>query len=87
MQSTDFINKVKFCELLEKQKCATLETLQAQNIPVDSIELESLDEASVGGLIAYFELLTSATGCALEINTYDQPGVEFGKKRLRKMFK
>ncbi len=87
LQSTDFINKVKFCELLEKQKCATLETLQAQNIPVDSIELESLDEASVGGLIAYFELLTSATGCALEINTYDQPGVEFGKKRLRKMFK
>ena len=87
LQSTDFINKVKFCELLEKQKCATLETLQAQNIPVDSIELESLDEVSVGGLIAYFELLTSATGCALEINTYDQPGVEFGKKRLRKMFK
>lgn len=87
LQSTDFVNGTKFAELLDKQRCATLKTLQAQNIPVDSIELQYLDEMSVGELIAYFELLTSATGCALQINTYDQPGVEFGKKRLRKMFK
>lgn len=86
LQSTDFINGTKFAELLDKQRCATLATLQAQKIPTDCIELESLDEMNVGELIAYFMLLTSATGCALKIHTYDQPGVEFGKQRLRKMF-
>jgi len=44
-----------------------------------------IDEASAGFLIYYFELLTSATGIMLGINTYDQPGVEVGKRILKTM--
>jgi glucose-6-phosphate isomerase len=38
-------------------------------------------------LIFYFELLTSCAGVALGVNTYDQPGVEFGKKKLAEILK
>ena len=55
-------------------------------IPLDSIVLNELSERSVGALIAYFELLTSAVGCALDIDTYNQPGVELGKALLKKGF-
>lgn len=95
LESTDFVNGIEFSELLNRQRVATLESLasleitkrkKTQKIPLDSIVLNELSEASVGALVAYFELLTSAVGCALEIDTYNQPGVELGKKRLKDGF-
>lgn len=95
LESTDFVNGIDFSELLDRQRVATLESLanlettkhkKKQKIPLDSIVLNELSEASVGALVAYFELLTSAVGCALEIDTYNQPGIELGKKRLKNGF-
>lgn len=86
LESSDFINGASFATLLSKQCLATMQTLQAQEIPTDSIVLDSISERNAGALVMYYELLTSCAGCALGINTYDQPGVEFGKTRLRDMF-
>ena len=72
-------------ELINAQCSATMHALVQEGISVDVIELERLDEASTGFLIYYFELLTSATGIMLGINTYDQPGVEVGKRILKTM--
>jgi len=33
-----------------------------------------------------YQLLTSCIGAFLQINTYDQPGVEYGKINLREGF-
>lgn len=86
LESTDFVNGTAFLRLLNLQKQATLETLESLAIPTDSITLESLDAWHIGALVAYFELLTSCTGVLLGVNAYDQPGVEFGKRRLRTYF-
>lgn len=86
LESTDFVNGTAFLRLLNLQKQATLETLESLAIPTDSITLESLDEWHIGALVVYFELLTSCTGVLLGVNAYDQPGVEFGKRRLRTYF-
>lgn len=86
LESTDFVNGTAFLRLLNLQKQATLETLESLAIPMDSITLESLDEWHIGALVVYFELLTSCTGVLLGVNAYDQPGVEFGKQRLRTYF-
>lgn len=86
LESTDFVNGTPFLHLLNLQKQATLETLESYAIPIDSITLERLDEWHIGALVVYFELLTSCTGFLLGVNTYDQPGVEFGKQRLRGYF-
>ena len=63
-----------------------METLIEQGVFCDLIELDRLDEENVGMLLYYYELLTSCTGAFLAVNTYDQPGVEFGKKRLVEKF-
>jgi glucose-6-phosphate isomerase len=51
---------------------------------VDTITLPKLDAKSIGSLIIYYELLTSLIGVLLDINTYNQPGVELGKQILYK---
>jgi glucose-6-phosphate isomerase len=48
--------------------------------------MEKIDEANIGTMIIYYELLTSLIGAMLKINTYDQPGVELGKIILYKKF-
>ena len=85
LEGCDFVNGLNLGELINAQCSATMHALVQEGISVDVIELERLDEASVGFLIYYFELLTSATGIMLGINTYDQPGVEVGKRILKTM--
>ncbi|PAF41709.1 glucose-6-phosphate isomerase [Helicobacter sp. 11S03491-1] len=86
LESTDFVNNTSFSKLLNLQQIATMETIQNEGIPTDHIEIDELCEKSLGKLIIYFELLTSCVGGIFNINSYDQPGVEFGKIRLREMF-
>lgn len=86
LESTDFVNNTSFAKLISRQQIATMQTIQNEGIPTDSIKVDRLCEESVGILIIYFELLTSCVGQIMDINTYDQPGVEFGKIRLREMF-
>jgi glucose-6-phosphate isomerase len=87
LEKTDFINGHTFNELINEEANATMQSIIDENIPVDSIILNKLAEKNIGALITYFELLTSATGKFFHINTYDQPGVEFGKKKLVESFK
>lgn len=86
LEETDFVNQTSFNQLLKLQCISTKESIISQNVPVDSITLESLSEQSVGALVFYYELLTSCVGILLQIDTYNQPGVEFGKKILREKF-
>lgn len=86
LESTDFVNNTSFAKLLGLQQLATMQIIQNEGIPTDHIEISELCEESAGKLTIYFELLTSIVGAILNINTYNQPGVEFGKIRLREMF-
>ncbi|WDL74546.1 glucose-6-phosphate isomerase [Helicobacter winghamensis] len=86
LEATDFVNQTSFNQLLKLQCISTKESVISQNVPVDSIVLDSLNEQSVGALVFYYELLTSCVGILLQIDTYNQPGVEFGKKILREKF-
>jgi glucose-6-phosphate isomerase len=64
--------------------------LETENIGYYNLPEQNLDEIivdrqnafSIGQLIYYFELLTSLVGDLLNINTYNQPGVESSKKIL-----
>ena len=85
LEGCDFVNGLSLGELINAQCGATTHALVQEGISTDVIELERLNEASAGFLIYYFELLTSATGIMLGINTYDQPGVEVGKRILKTM--
>ncbi|PAF51328.1 glucose-6-phosphate isomerase [Helicobacter sp. 13S00401-1] len=83
LESTNFVNGISFAKLLSAQQVATMQTIKEASIPLDSIELDHLNEESAGSLIMYYELLTSAVGCIFDINTYNQPAVELGKAKLK----
>ena len=64
---------------------SVIESLDAEgDIPLDTISLSRVSEDTIGGLIYYYELLTSLVGELIDVNTYDQPGVEAGKIILKK---
>lgn len=86
IEATDFANGHTFNELINKECEATLEALQSKNYPIDKITISKLNEENIGNLIMYYEMLTSAIGSLLGINTYNQPGVELGKQILRNKF-
>ncbi len=86
IEKTNFVNGKSFNTLINAQCDATKQSLVQVEVPVDSIILEHVNEESVGQLLVYFELLTSAAGAMMHINTYDQPGVELGKVILQERF-
>ncbi|MGZ5208702.1 MAG: glucose-6-phosphate isomerase, partial [Sulfuricurvum sp.] len=86
LEKSDFVNGQSFNALINAQCQATMQSVQQSGVSVDEIIWERINEASVGEMIMYYELLTSAAGALLEINTYDQPGVELGKQILQKYF-
>ena len=83
LEDTDIINNVEFSTLINLQADSIIESLKkVQRIPLDEIRIKQQDEFSIGQLIYYYELLTSLVGDLLNVNTYDQPGVESGKQIL-----
>jgi len=80
----DFLQGKNFNELINLQADATYESImQEKDIPCDIITISSVDEKCIGMLMYRFQLLVSCVGAFLQINTYDQPGVELGKKLLK----
>lgn len=86
LEGTDFVNGEKFRKVINSQQEATRDALVANGVACDEIELDRFDEWHVGALFMQYMLLTSLAGHHFGINTYDQPGVEMGKKILVKNF-
>jgi len=85
LEELDIINNLHFNNLINMQCSATKEALISQKeIPVDEITLNKANENAIGQLIYYYELLTSLVGRLIDIDTYNQPGVELGKMILKK---
>ncbi len=69
--------------LLDIEREAVRRVLKNQDRPSVTLELDSLDEASLGTLLFSFSVLTAFTGAAMQVNPFDQPGVEEGKVYIR----
>ena len=88
LESLDSLDNIAFHELITMQGESVLEALKdKKSIPLDEITLDRVDAQSIGGLMYYYELLTSITGELMDVNTYDQPGVEAGKIILKEKLK
>jgi len=83
----DYLNNKSFNELINMQADSTYEAiLKEKDIPCDKITITEIDEINIAKLMYRFLLLTSSVGSFMQINTYDQPGVELGKKILKNKF-
>jgi len=66
--------------LMEAELEGTLMALKEASRPYLLIELDQLGAANLGALVLFFECLTTIVGRGLNIDPFDQPGVEDGKK-------
>lgn len=69
-----------FGELIEAERKATTCALAKEGRPSITVSLEKLDEFSLGALFFFFEYATVVMGSLLNVDPFDQPGVELGKK-------
>ena len=70
-------------ELAFAQAKSCLDTIVAEGINASEIILDDMNAYNIGYLIYYYELIVSACGLMMGINTYNQPGVESAKKLLK----
>ncbi len=83
----DYINNTDFSSLINMQADSIITSLSNKSdIPLDIIEIDQINEYTIGELFYYYELLTSIVSKLFDVNAYDQPGVEDGKKILRGFF-
>ncbi len=75
-----YLRKVKISKLLNSEKQATEYALARSHRPSVTIRFDAITPKSVGGFIFLYEFTTSLAGELLDINAYDQPAVELGKK-------
>ena len=81
----EYLNNLSFSKLIEVQVNATIQAIQdLKDVPCDVITIEKVDEYNIAKLMFNYQLLTSCIGKFIQINTYDQPGVESGKVILKK---
>jgi len=84
LENLDILNGIAFHDLITMQCDSVIEALKKEkDVPLDEIILPQVDSKSIGALIYYYELLTSLVGELLDVNSYDQPGVESGKIILK----
>jgi glucose-6-phosphate isomerase len=84
LEELDIFNNLTFADLINRQAQSTILALrQIERLPIDEIILQTQDEKTIGKLLFYYQLLTSLVGKLLDVNTYNQPGVELGKTILK----
>ena len=84
----NYINNLTFSKLIENQANSTIKVVQnLKDIPCDVITIDKVNEYNIAKLMFGYQLLVSLIGKFVQINTYDQPGVENGKIILKDILK
>lgn len=73
-KTMDYVNK--------KAMEGTIQAHVSGNVPNIVINVDKLDEKSIGHLIYFFELACAVSGNILGVNPFNQPGVEEYKKNM-----
>ncbi|MGC9454525.1 MAG: glucose-6-phosphate isomerase [Phycisphaerae bacterium] len=75
-----YLRKADLGKLLNAEKRATEYALAASDRPSVTLRFNNITPPTVGEFIYLYEFTTSLMGELLNINAYDQPAVELGKK-------
>jgi glucose-6-phosphate isomerase len=70
-------------QLFSAMASATRSALEEQKVQSLTLTAQRLDEKSMGALFMMLELVVGTIGEAMDINAFDQPGVELGKRLAR----
>ncbi|MFA6550741.1 MAG: glucose-6-phosphate isomerase, partial [Candidatus Gracilibacteria bacterium] len=79
-----YLQNVEMGQLLNAEKRAIEEAFNKKGRPSITLKLNKLNEENIGSLIYIFELQVALLGEIFNVNAFDQPGVELGKKLTKK---
>lgn len=82
-----FLSNIPVSHLIHAEREATSQALSGAGRPNGTLKIERLDAKHLGALFLFFEFATGIAGSLLEVNPYDQPGVEAGKKAMYAILK
>ncbi len=71
-----------FSRIIHAERQATALSLAKNGRPSGTLRIAAITPRTVGGLMFFFQLATAAMGELLNINVYDQPGVEDMKRTM-----
>jgi glucose-6-phosphate isomerase len=77
-----YLASVPLAKILHAERAATAEALRAAKRPNGTLVIPAVNPETVGALFQFFAIATAMAGELYEINTYDQPGVETGKRTM-----
>lgn len=80
LSSLAYLGGQKLGEMLGHEAMSTAAALVKTGRPLAWLELDRIDERTVGALVFFYEYVTAVTGYLMGINPFDQPGVEQGKR-------
>lgn len=72
-------------QLFGAMATATRQALEKEGVQSLTLSCEKIDAKTMGALFMLMELVVGALGEALNINAFDQPGVELGKRLARQI--
>jgi len=84
-QATKGLRGKSMGALLGAEAQATGMALEESGVPCQHFNLQSLDSRTLGYLFMFWELVVGTLGEAIDIDTFNQPGVERGKVLARQI--
>lgn len=75
-----YLSGKSIAELIKAEARGTKGALIESGRMTSSISLDAIDARTLGALFMFFEAATACMGYLLDINPFDQPGVELGKQ-------
>jgi glucose-6-phosphate isomerase len=82
LEGVSYLKGINLNKILLAEQEATAEALARAGRPSVVLELSELDPYSLGQLLYFFELAAVYAGSLWNIDPFDQPGVELGKKLM-----
>lgn len=80
-----YLNNISFNKLIDTEMQGTVEALTQNDRPNFTVEIDQIDAETLGGLFMLFEGSTAFLGEFMNINAFDQPGVELSKLITKKL--
>jgi glucose-6-phosphate isomerase len=80
LKPLSYLDNAELGNMLGLEAMSTAAALVKKGRPLIWMEIDQLDSSTLGALIFYYEYMTAMTGRMMGIDSFDQPGVEQGKK-------
>ena len=81
----DYLKGQTMNKLMDAELKGTMDALMESKRPVVRISMPCVEAGTVAQLLYLLEVATAMAGRLYNVNTFDQPGVESGKKIARKL--